>query len=407
VLRRSGMGVMGRLGPRLVRAAGSLGHLLARGGIHPGRLSAPAVLDAARRRTGLEDMGDPPHEEPLKVLTRSLDADAGLSLVGRLVARGQLVDYAAQRLGIQAAFTAIPQLAEQEVKRPLFIVGLPRSGTTLLHNLLAGAPDARAPRTWELLCPAPPCQPGSREQAHRIRTTRRAMRGLRFLAPDLQVIHPIGARDIEECYPLLNQTFVSPALVLHYGIPGYARWLEEVPHSTETQVYRAYRRGLQLLQFGHPAGRWVLKSAVHLYYLRALLEVFPDAAIVWTHRDPRQLIPSACSMVAAFRRLVVDHLDERVLGPWLLQQFRRLVRRGRQARSSAPDRVLDIDYPDLVRDPLGVVRGIHRHLGLPWHAEQDARVAAWLAANPQHKHGVHRYTLPEFGLTESAVRELE
>jgi hypothetical protein len=364
---------------------------------------ATPLLAAAQRRTGLDDFGDPRFRLGLDALLQSL-AETDLTPIGRLVVRDTLIGYLLNRLRIRASLAQHPDIAGQPVPRPLFIVGLSRTGTTLLHNLLALAPGARAPRTWELLAPAPPCQPGSRSERRRVTEARRRLRLLYVAAPDLRIVHPIGARDAEECYILLNHTFISPAFGMHFGVPGYWDWITSAPLDVVRHAYEEYRAQLQILQSGHAPNRWILKSAVHLLSLPTLLEVFPEAMIVQTHRDPLETLPSLCSMVACFRNLLYPERSPRELGRECLERAATALRSGRAAREGRPrDQFLDVAFDRLTRDPLGQVERIHSHFGLEWQAAHREAVRDWIATNPPQRHGVHCYSMTQFGLDPDTI----
>ena len=367
----------------------------------------PAVEDLLRRarvRSGLHDYGDLRFTEGLKALIGSLEDERCIGFVGRRFIGAALENGLENRLLVSEALKSEPRIAEMRTPRPLFIVGLNRTGTTFLHNLLALADDARAPRAWEVLAPAPPCAAGGREEKRRLRRTSRALWFLRKAAPGLHRAHPIRALDHEECYPLVNNTFTSPAFSLHYGLPAYTEWLRARDSETERWVYREYRAQLQVLQAGRPERRWVLKSAVHLFYLRALLEEFPDACVVQTHRDPLRMIPSLCSMVSGFRKMVYPRFSAEGLGREILEKSRDVLERGRKARERVPARrVLDIEFEDLTADPIREVRRIHERFDLGWDGRLEKRLRAWVAAGPIGRNAGHVYTISEFGLDEETI----
>jgi hypothetical protein len=289
--------------------------------------------------------------------------------------------------------------------RPLFIVGLSRTGTTMLHNLLALAPETRAPRTWELIQPAPPCPPGDPDRRRRIARTRRQLRLLHLAAPDLRIVHPIHATDAEECYPLLNHTFTSPAFGMHYGVPGYWDWVTDLPPEIACWAYEEYRSQLQVLQWGFADRRWILKSAVHFLNLPALLRVFPDALIVQTHRDPAQTLPSLGSMVLCFRNLLFANSDPQTLGQECLDRAQLVLERGAAAlKAIPPEQQLHVGFESLVREPADQVRRIHEHFDLDWSATLENSIYEWVALHPPSPHGRHRYSLEQFGLDENTIR---
>ncbi len=362
------------------------------------------LLEQARGRLGLNDFGNALFLDGLTALLGSLGAETEISILGRRSIKGALVNGLENRLLIRETMRQRPAVAESPVRRPLFIVGLSRTGTTFLHNLLALADDARAPRAWEVQKPAPPCAPGSRDEKRRTMRTARLLWLLQAIAPDLRTVHPIKAEDYEECYPLVNNTFTSPAFSFHYGLPGYTAWLAGLDAGTERWVYGEYREQLQILQAGRPRKRWILKSAVHLFFLRALLEEFPDACVVQTHRDPLRTIPSLCSMVLCFRRVVYARAANETLGRELLEKSRTALERGRAARREfAEGRVLDVQFDELVADPIGQVRRIHDAFDLGWNGEFERRMKRWIGSSSTGRHPDHRYSMAEFGLDEDMI----
>lgn len=362
------------------------------------------LLSIASRKATLSDFGNSNFQMGLDAFLQSLNDDVNLSPVGQIVLRKTLIDYLVNRLRIQDALCEEPSIANLPVNKPLFILGLSRTGTTLLHNLLALTPDARAPRTWELLQPAPPYHPGDRSIRNRILKARWQLQMLNFAAPYLKLVHPINALDIEECYPLLNHTFTSPAFVMHYGVPGYLNWLTNIPFDALIWAYREYRSQLQILQYGHPEHRWILKCAAHLFNLHALLHVFPDALVVQTHRDLRQTIPSICSMITCFRNLICVDCPPVELGQECLDRIRTTLVRGKLARMErSPNQFLDIEFAELIRDPIKQVRRIHEYFGLDWDSTTEESMKNWIIANPPNRYGIHRYSLAQFGLNEEKI----
>jgi hypothetical protein len=191
---------------------------------------------------------------------------------------------------------------------------------------------------------------------------------------------------------------------MHFGVPRYSEWLLSAPPEIERWAYREYRTQLQILQAHHSEDRWILKSAVHLFSLRALLHIFPDALVVQTHRDPRKAIPSLCSLVSCFRTMVCSNCAPEELGPECLIHARTALARGRSAREGRPSRqFLDIEFRELIRDPIGEVKKIHEYFNLGWDGSAEKRMKTWLAANTPTHQSVHRYSMAQFGLDEDQV----
>lgn len=361
-------------------------------------LDVDALSERARRRTGLTDPGEGWFWEGLRVLSASLDGEADLSLIGRLAFGDEIERQIANRLLLCEDVRREPRIAEQRTPRPVFIVGYPRTGTTLLHNLMTLHPDAHAPRLWRLYAPSPPVRPEDEARDPRRAATRRRVRFADVLCPIFATIHELSADGPEECVFLMQKT-LHPYVCAE--TPSFLRWVlaqDLVPD------YQHHRRQLQVLQWGRPEGHWVLKSPFHLPAIAALLEVYPDACIVMTHRDPLRVVPSFCSLVAAVRAMHELRVAPREVGPKVLELLGVMMDRFLEARARLdPARFFDASYEELTADPGGVVRRIHERFGLGLDGAAGARMEAWMREHPQHRRGVHRYALDQFGLTERKV----
>lgn len=369
------------------------------------RLSMDAILDAARRWTKLTDWGDEHFREPLRILLDSLEDDARLNPLGRLLCRLNCIHLVANRLRLRHFVKTHPQISTQSIRRPMFVVGLPRTGTTLLHNLLSQDPAGRPLLLWEALHPAPaPAVAAGKPDRRPLIAQRFVTLATRWGAPQLRTIHPLKADGPEECTFILLSTFVTPAFFLYGDVRGYLEWLRGPGRDYVTRSYEEYRTCLQVLQWRRPPFHWVLKSPAHSFGLEALLTLFPDACVVQTHRDLKKVIPSACSLFAISHGLYSDEVDCRRLGrnaADLLQAH--LLDRAALARAKNPARLFDVDYPSLLADPVGTVRDIYHYFGCEITESMVRRMGAWLARNPAHKHGVHQYDLEQFGLTASDI----
>jgi len=367
------------------------------------QLAEASILAAARRRTGLADFGDERFRVPLRRLLQSYREDARLHPVGRVMARHRCIVLATNRLRIQRDLTEHPEILETPVRRPLFVLGLPRTGTTLLYGLLSQDPSARPLLTWQTFWPSPPPGRVDGRPDQRIKRARRAVRLMHRLAPQLPTMHSMDPEGPEECTFLMANTFVSFAFLMSGDLAGYEHWLWESGPEFLPSAYDYYRRLLQLLQWRRPPRRWVLKSPAHLFSLGALLAAFPDGRVVQTHRDPAKVIPSGCSLFAVTRGMFTDEVKPEALGPRFAGGCAKALGRAMAARDHAPGRVCDVQYADLVADPIGTVRRIYRHFGDEVPAEMEPAMRQWLAQNPRNKHGVHRYDLEQFGLERAQI----
>ena len=365
--------------PFTVRFVNGLGFKLNRLGLSRADLSRDRLMAAAIKETGLSDFGSDDFVTPLDVLVDGYEKDAGLSFLGRLIVRQTIVRLLSNRLKVQRDFTNHPEILKQTVPRPLFVLGLPRTGTTLLFNLLAQDPHARVPLWWELFHPSPPPESVTRETDPRIATADRANRFANHIFPMLRSTHATTARSPEECIFIFQMAFSTPFFALTHHMPTYGRWLMQcgmVP------AYHYYRSVLQLLQWRTPSVHWTLKSPHHLFHLDALLKVFPDACIIFTHRDVAKTLGSTCSMLAILRRVNSRNTDLARLGSTVLEFLATGVDRAMAVREQADaNRFYDLDYRDLMTDPTGQVRRALNHFGYQYDERINPEVS------PERVHG--------------------
>ena len=379
---------------RLNAMAGSVGGPEAMVG-----LDADELLDRARTATGLDDFGDPGWEEPYRKLVEGLDTEARFNVVGRLLSRHDLLRHLCTRLLLVDAVRRDPSIAEEQVLAPVFITGPARSGTSILQELLAQDPALRAPIAYEM---AQPLVRTDLTVEDRIALAEPEFDLWSDVQPEFAAVHELSARLPEECLWLMAPEFDLGFWSTCSDIPSFTAWragLDAVP------TYRYHRSFLQVLQHGHEARQWVLKSPVHLSRLPATFAVYPDARVIRTHRDPVRVIPSSVSTVALGRWLRSDDVDPRAVAETVAfgMQMRMLV--AVEQRAALPeDQVTELQYVDLVRDPAGAITGAYERLGLPVAPELPDRITRYLADRPQTKFGVHHYRLEDFGLDADQIR---
>ena len=385
----------------IARGAGLLDRLARR--LIP--LTPESLLAAARRRTGLDDFGDPSFREPLAHLLASIDAEARLSLIGRIAARHDLTGMLVNRLLIERDRVRHPGIADEEIRRPLVITGLPRTGSTFLHGLLAQDPANRTPRHWELRSPSPPPERATYETDPRIARAARDIRWFIRLAPRFPAIHPVGAQLPEECVVILSHAFRSFQFSSTWFIPSYQHWLDGADLAP---AYAYHRRFLQHLQWGCRGDRWLLKAPPHLRGLPVLFATYPDANVIMTHRDPVEVVASVTSLHVVLRQTFSRHVDPLQVGPEVAAMLADDIRCGVEARAAgcAPaERFFDVWYAELVADPLAIVRQIYRHFDLPLSDAAERAMRHYLAHHPKDGHGAHVYALADFGLDADRERE--
>jgi len=367
------------------------------------RFSADDLMQRARRRTGLDDFGDARFEEGLEVLLQALAEDAALGLFGHWVTARDIVRFLSNLLRLRREEELAPDILDQPIERPLFITGLPRSGTTFLHQLLAEDPANLVPRVWQMIHPYPIGAGGRGD--HRRKLVSRQLRLFQLIAPRFHSIHPIGADSPQECSEITAHVFASARFDTTYFVPSYRQWLDRTGH---LQAYRFHKRFLQHLQ--HQAaspGRWVLKCPDHVFALDAIRAVYPDARAVFVHRDPLRVLPSVAHLTDVLRRPFTRRIDRAALGR---QESERWLA-GAELMIAAADAepfaepIFHIDHRDLVDDPLGTVRALYRHFGLEFGTDAAARILTRIAAEPRGGYGRNHYRWEDYAL--DPVRERE
>lgn len=364
-------------------------------------LHTDALLEKTVRQTGLSDFGDDGFCEPFEILLKSLREEAQLNARGVFMMHRTMSRLLTNRLLTEKAFADNPVMDETPIQRPLYVIGFPRTGTTLLHNLLACDPGARWLRLWEGLYPAPP--PQSLENDSRIVKAENWVVGFDKVAPRLITAHKLDPCGPEECLWLFEHTFADLIFELRAHVPSYSEWLVE--HEAHVNIHEYYRRQLQMLGT-HCGGRhWVFKAPRHLPGLAGLLAIFPEARFVQTHRDPVEVLPSICSLCEILQSAVSDTVDKINIGTYWRHRLKNIFECARKVRAHTnADQFLDVQYADLVRDPIVTVRRIYEHHSYEYSDDFESAMKQWLADNRQHKHGAHQYTLGEYGLEAASVR---
>lgn len=367
-------------------------------------ISADELVAVAQRRTGLTDFGDTPFEAPLRRLLRACHEEANLSLVGRIATRWDMVRFLSNLLRLADEEKRSPEILAQQIARPVFISGLPRSGTTFLHSLLAEDPANLVPRVWQLIHPYPPGTSGSRPD-RRARRVARQLRLFGLLAPNFRRMHPIDAASPQECSEITAHVFASLRFDTTYRVPSYRHWLDEAGH---LDAYRFHKRFLQHLQ--HQAaggGGWVLKCPDHVFALEAIRAVYPAARLVFVHRDPLAVLLSVARLTETLRRPFTRGIDKTEIGRqdsdrWLAAT--ELMIAAAQEQSFA-EPIFHVHYLDLVADPVGTVAALYRHFGVTLHPGAAARIGRLVEAKPNGGYGTHGSRLEEYGLDASLERE--
>jgi Sulfotransferase family len=366
--------------------------------------TAAGLHASATRITGLADFGADDYRDGLTVLLESYARDAGLTPLGTKVARAFLRGALVARLLSEAAWARYPEYAGVVIERPIFVTGLPRTGTTALHRLLAADPAHQGLELWltEVPQPRPPREIWADDPVFcRIQA---AYERHHISHPEFMGVHYLAADQVEECWQLLRQSMRSVSYECLAHLPAYSAWLAG---QDWTGAYRRHRRNLQLIGLPDRGRRWVLKNPSHLFALDALLRVYPDALVIQTHRDPRTAIASVCSLAAQAAAGWSSAFTAEVIGRGQLELWARGLERFTAERARHdPAQFFDVDYAEFVADPARTVEAVYAHFGLALTGPARAAMLALRAHSaPAGVGPAHRYALSDFGLTDGGVDE--
>ncbi|WP_183094920.1 sulfotransferase family protein [Nocardioides stalactiti] len=362
------------------------------------------IAEAAIRTTGLSDFGGTAHEEGLRLLVDDLASpEAGLTPIGNYFHRSEVKSALVGRLMTEARFAEFPEHADVAIDRPIFVVGLPRTGTTALHRLLCADPGHQGLELWLTQFPQPRPPRETWEADPIFNAMQGAFQQHHVSNPEFMGIHYMDATSPEECWRLLRQTGKSISYESLANVPRYSEWLAG---QDWTDAYERHRQNLQLVGLHDQEKRWVLKNPSHLVALDALMKVYPDALIVTTRRDPVTSIASACSLSAEATADMSTTFVGKTIGSTQLGMLERSWQAFTSARKNYdPAQFVDVDYKGFVTDPVGTVEGIYDAFGIEWSAAARAEVGRIDAESRTGKaRPSHKYDLADYGLTEDQVR---
>jgi hypothetical protein len=363
-----------------------------------------SLITRAQRQAGHGDFGDTAFIEPLRRFLAACSApEADLSLVGRLATRWDVLRFLTNLLRLQAEEANQPEISAQRIERPIFITGLPRSGTTFLHRLMMTDQDNRAPLVWETISPWPNGAGPDRRAAQ----VARQLRMFERLAPEFRALHPLEATSPQECSEITAHTFRSLRFDTNYHVPSYRQWLD-TDVGRHLPAYQFHHRFLRHLQFqdGH-AAQWVLKCPEHVFALRAIRTVYPDARLIFVHRDPVKVLLSVAHLTEVLRRPFTRSLDPKLIGRdesarWLAGAERMMLT-GDDA--GLPEPVCHVHHMDLISDPVATVDGVYRHFGMSLPDAAAAGIERYVTERPNGGYGPRDYAFADHGLDEAAERE--
>ena len=369
--------------------------------------AAEHYVEQAVERTGLDDFGDDDWRAGLDRLLDALEQpEARLTDVGTVVVETDIAQYLDNRLGLVALRAQHPELADGDVARPIVVIGQARTGTTILHDLLAQDPASRVPLSWEVDRPLPPPDPATYDTDTRIEETANQQSMIDLLIPHFRAMHPVGPQLAQECVRITGGAFRSMIFPTQYRVPSYGGWL--IDEADLAPAYRWHRLVLQHLQSRTGAERWVLKSPGHLWALDALMAEYPDALLIQTHRDPLRIIASVSSLMALLREIAVEAptMAEAAeeFADYIVSGLDRSVD-ARERGIVGSDRVVDVSFRDFMSDQIGTIGRVYDALGLELTSESEKRMRTFLDEHPQDKHGLHTYTWEDTGLDAGEWRE--
>jgi len=376
------------------------------GGVFPAtsQLQLETLVSRATDATGLTDFGGEEWREGLHCLVEAVNTGELLTTFGAMTERGMFQSLLEQRLQLIDYAKRHPEVKEEKIEAPIIVLGLPRTGTTLLSYLLDLDPQSRSLLSWESMQVVPPPSLADQQTDERIARLCRQEAQLSKLIPPMPAMHPQGATQPTECIPLLMMDFRSQGFETQFLSTRYGEWLDQCDM---TSAYKLHKLALQTLQSTIPTKRWALKTPQHLWSLSALLESYPDARLIWTHRDPCKVLPSVASLNMAFYRTFSrDPNPEEVAEHWLSKLLLG-VERGMafDEQSATPNWCTHLHYSELMRDPIAAVRGIYQQMGEELDPLHVKRMRIWMQTRPKNTYGTHRYDLADFGLEAAQVNE--
>jgi hypothetical protein len=372
-------------------------------GVEVPSLDADSIVRAAQRRAQESDCGGDSFREPLERYLRALREEAELNFFGRLAVRGMLVSSLRNRIELAKWARAHPELRDERIEAPWVIVGLPRTGTSLLSILLGLDPNARALMHWEGARPIPPPTLATAAEDPRITENAKELRALLKLNPALGAMHPFGATIAQECVALFMYDVRTLGVETQAFVPSYGRWLQGCDMAP---AYAQHQLALQSLQAAQPTQRWVLKTPNHLWCLETLLATYPDARVIWTHRDPGKVITSLASLTNTLQRMFTHRRDPVPAAQEWRGKARFAMESGMDFDARAPDGWCQhLRFEDLMKDPIGAVRSLYARYGEAPCDLHVRRMEVWVQERGRHSDGRHVYNPSDFGWTYEGLAE--
>jgi hypothetical protein len=380
--------------------------MAARLGLFQRALSAEEMMEAACRRSGNDDFGEPDFIPPLQTFIEACTEEAELSMIGRMATRWDTLRFLTNLLRLREAELADPTILDEPIAAPVFIAGLPRSGTTFLHRLMMEDAQVAAPLVWQTIYPYR--TRADRGRDGRVGRVARQLRAFERMAPEFRALHPLDAGSPQECSEITAHVFRSLRFDTTYHVPSYRCWLDGEGHAP---AYRFHKRFLQHLQHQRPAGRpvprWVVKCPDHLFALDAIRAVYPDARLVFVHRDPVKVLLSVAKLTEVLRDPFTRHIDREAIGRqesarWF-EGTAHMIAAGETAGFAEP--ICHVHYLDLIADPLATVQGVYQQLDMTMSKATAGRIEAYVKARPDGGYGPRNYRFGDHGLDGGIERD--
>ena len=362
------------------------------------------IINEAKNQTGLENFGNPLFVEGFKTLINSINKEADLNEVGVEAQKHRLIGILANILRIESAFIENPEILNEEIKSPVVIVGLPRTGSTMTHRLLASDPNHTAMLWWEGRYPAMLENEQRGNPVDRMEMGKAEVEAVMQASPDALTIHPWDYKGADEEILLLEHTFFSTVPESFMRLPAYSHWVESQDH---IHAYVQLKKMLQYLQWQNPGRenkRWVLKSPHHLGFIDKLLNVFPDSKVIQTHRDPYKTVPSFCSMCANLFEPISNSYDKEEIGHHWANKLAKVLNHCMKISRLNKENFLDLEFNKMIMDPISEMTEVYDFIGEDFTDQAENAMKAWKEEN-QHEMGAHQYSLKEFNLDDSFISE--
>ena len=389
--------------PLWITVVNEVGKWLHRAGFTQNSFNVNTLMSKAEKKTGLNDFGSDSFREGLDKLVASINKEANLNTIGRIAIKTMLLNSLKVRLRTQHWMKEHPEVVEEQIDKPFFIVGLPRTGTTILSFLMEMDPGNRSLVHWQAHSPVPPPELATINEDARIADSAKKLKLFEKIVPNIQTIHPIGATIPTECIDLFLHEFMQPMFGMFAVVDDYAEWAREADMES---TYNYHKLFLQILQSRVPTQTWSLKAPMHLWNLDNLYKTYPDAKIIFTHRDMQKVIPSVCSLMLAFRKSFSDYVDTIDIGERVIAWFKRGTTKAMEFEDrQSKHNICHLQYSEFIKEPIKAIENIYAHFGKKVQTLHKRNMQAWLKFNPKNKHGKHSYSLSDYGLSTDQVKE--